>query len=322
LGDLAECSESDFQFVANFLSVCPRLIWSQLRRRVGWKMLLLSAAWDGYVLGAVVAFFSAAFLNQGAGSWARLIAVWTVWVTGAALSVVYSPAGQPNPWNLRGWAKAFIVAAGVAIALRVPLIGVLAGLSAVVVLRIVLWLVLSMPWVKVGVLQQPLSAETVSEQAHALQRGIWWRNARESLVAMILLALQAREILTTEDNFDRAGAAFLMAGLIFVIYFLHFHANSRPIPQGDTQAILQFHCRELKRQRGILRAVPFWYLMPFVPGMLIQIFSNSRGVSGLWAVAGVAVVFAIVWRLNLWGAALLDRQLQAATALQEKFQEA
>jgi hypothetical protein len=248
--------------------------------------------------------------------------VWAVWVTGAALSVVYGPAGQPNPWNIRGWAKALTAAVGVAIALGVPLIGVAAGLVAVVVVRTVLWLVLSMPWVKMGALQQPLSMETVPEHARVFQRGIWWRNVRESSVALVLLLIQAGEILGSQDAFERVGTAFLMAGLVFVICFLHFRANPRSVPAGDIQTILQFHCRELARQRDILRAVPFWYLMPFVPGMSLQIFSNSRGVSGLGALAGIAIVFAIIWRLNIWGASWLDRQLQDATALQQKLREA
>src|SRR5688572_7654100 len=165
-GDLTECSESDLQFLANSVSVVPGLIWSQLRRRIGWKLLVLSAAWDGYVLGFVLAFFNAAFLDQGAWSWTRLAAVWFVWVGGAALSVVYGPAGQPTPWNVRGWAKAFIAAFGVAIAFRVPLIGTLAALSAIVVVRAALWTVLTLPWVKLGALSQPLSLDTLPEHAH------------------------------------------------------------------------------------------------------------------------------------------------------------
>ena len=317
-GDLAECSESDFQYLTNFLSVLPGLIWSQLRRRIGWKLLLLSGAFDGYVLGAVLAFFNAAFLDQGAWSWVRLAGVWIVWVAGAALSVVYGPSGTPNPWNVRGWAKALIASFGVAIAFQVPLIGTLAGLGAVVVLRTVLWLVLSLPWVNVGVLQQPLSPETLPEHARVFQSGIWWRNARESFFAIILIVLQTSEIWGSQDTGERAARGFLLAGLLFVVYFLHFRANSRSVPEGDVKTVLHFHCRELARQRDILRAVPFWYLMPFVPGMLLQIFSNSRGVSGLGALAGLAVVFGVIWRLNAWGAEILDRQLHDATALQQK----
>src|SRR5688572_8151114 len=164
-GDLTECSESDLQFLANSVSVVPGLIWSQIRRRIGWKLLVLGAAWDGYVLGAVLAYFNAAFLDQGAWSWARLAAVWLVWVSGAALSVVYGPVGQPNPWNVRGWAKALVAAFAVAVAFRVPLIGTLAALGTVVVIRIALWVLLTLPWVKLGALQQPLSLETIPEQA-------------------------------------------------------------------------------------------------------------------------------------------------------------
>jgi hypothetical protein len=55
--------------------------------------------------------------------------------------------------------------------------------------------------------------------------------------------------------------------------------------------------------------------------MLLQIYSNFRGVSGGGALAGVAIVFVVIWRLNVWGAAMLDRQLQDATALQQKLAE-
>jgi hypothetical protein len=315
LGDLAECSESNLEFLTNLASVLPGVIRSQLRRRIGWKAFIFGAAVDAYVLGAVQAYFHAPFLDQGLWSWARLGTVWAAWIAGAALAAAYRPEGQSNHWSFRGWIKAAIVATGMAVALRVPVAGVVVALGTIIAFWSMLILVLSMPWLKMETLQQPLVLDKVPERARIFQRGIWWRNARESIVAVFLVVGQGSQILRIKDISEGLEPFLLLAGVLFIIYYLHFRANSRSVPDGDVATVLRFHCHELKRQRDILRTVPLWYLFPLVPGMIVGVLGNDRGASGLVGLFGIAGIFALVWGLNAWGAKWLDSQLQEANAL-------
>jgi hypothetical protein len=203
----------------------------------------------------------------------------------------------------------------VAVALRVPIAGIAVALSAIVAFWSVFILVIQMPWLKMETLQQPLSLDKVPDRARTFQRGIWWRNARESAVGGFLVVMQSLQLLRVKEPAEALESFLLLPGVLFIIYYLHFRANSRPVPEGDVAKVLRFHCHEIKRQRDILRAVPLWYLLPLVPGMMVSVLGNDRGASGLIGLAGIAGIFAVVWVLNFWGAKWLDAQLQEANAL-------
>jgi hypothetical protein len=79
----------------------------------------------------------------------------------------------------------------------------------------------------------------------------------------------------------------------------------------DPLGLLAFHQRELARQRDILRAVPYWYLAPFVPGMVVSAVSkwDTAGANTIGALVVVLTIFGLVWRLNVAGANWLDRKV-------------
>ena len=111
-----------------------------------------------------------------------------------------------------------------------------------------------------------------------------------------------------------------IAGMLFIIWFLHFRAGSRAVPgQAEAKDVLRFHQREIARQRDILRAVPLWYLLPFVPGMVAIAANKWETSSAAGALIGVPIiigVFALIWRLNVWAARWLDRELHKVDALE------
>ncbi len=112
----------------------------------------------------------------------------------------------------------------------------------------------------------------------------------------------------------------LIAGMLFIIWFLYFRAGSRAVPEhAEAKDVLRFHQRELARQRDVLRAVPLWYLLPFVPGMVAIAANKWETSSAAGALIGVPViigVFAVIWRLNVWAARGLDRELHKVDALE------
>jgi hypothetical protein len=148
------------------------------------------------------------------------------------------------------------------------------------------------------------------------QSGIWWRNLRESLAAVVVLAFQVPDLLEAVDPMVRLSKFVLIAGVLFVIGYLNLVARPRALPEaerGDT--IIRFHRAELVRQRNILRSVPLWYLFPFVPGLVLGVFAERKEGESVFGLAILAVVFALVWWLNRYGASYLDKQIQQVDAL-------
>ena len=81
--------------------------------------------------------------------------------------------------------------------------------------------------------------------------------------------------------------------------------------------MLQFHRREIVRQRDMLRAVPYWYLLPLVPGMIVTLAAKADSAAGaLVAVPVVGVIFMFVWWLNAAAARFLESQLRQVEALE------
>jgi hypothetical protein len=311
LGDLAECSRSSGDYARNLLSILPRVVWSQVRRRATMGGIAFNAVLTGVLL--LAQRFPASFF---ATSWSvpRLAVPWAIWVCGVALAAAYGPRTQPYALNWRVFAAFAAIAIAAAAILDVPLLRVVTGFG----ITFGLILVLSMPWLK-QTAPPALSPETLLTHARNFQRGIWWRNARESAACLLVIAFNVRSLARAETPLQVAGHALLIAGVLFIMGYLHLLAASRAVPDGtDAKTLWRFHRHELVRQRDILRAIVWWYLAPFVPGMVVLGAARwDRGAAP--ALVGLVVVmflFGFVRQLNLWGAKFLDGELAKVEALE------
>lgn len=310
LGDLAESSLSTPAYLRNLVSILPRVIWSQIRRRATLGGIVFNAMLTAFALVACQRFPQPPIFAE----WIRLGAPWAIWVTGCALSSAYGPRDKPAWWKGKVLIATALATLASAAWFGVPLAGVIMALGVVFATL----LMFSLPFRNHGTLA-PLSLDTLSDHACLFQKMIWWRNARESLAAVVVLMLNTRDLWRADSQMARTGHALLIAGMLFIIWFLHVRAGSRTVPgHADTKDVLRFHQREIARQRDVLRAVPLWYLLPFVPGM-IAIGASKWETSAGGALIGVPAIigiFVLVWLLNVWGARWLDRQLHNVDALE------
>ena len=313
LGDLAECSRGGAEYRRNLVSILPRVIWSQIRRRAKIAGVIFHAILTAGALLAFQGIFKSPLLSEPWGP-LRLSAIWGIWVFGCALAAAYGPREKPTSWSRPVFLGTIAAALGAAVVLGVPFAPVAAALGATYGMV----LLLSMPWLARTV-PPPLSVDTLPAHAHQFQRVIWWRNARESLACVVVIAFNVRDLWPAEGTLDALGHLLIVAGVAFVMGFLHFRAQSRRVPaDADVKAVWRFHRREIARQRDILRSIVWWYLMPFVPGFIVTMASKWRG-GGPSTVIGLLIVMAVfvaVWRLNLWGARRLDGELQKVDALE------
>ncbi len=146
------------------------------------------------------------------------------------------------------------------------------------------------------------------------------RNLVEYIACIVVIAGFTPVLLHQGSWMMRAGAGLIMAATIFVAWQLHRRASAAPLPVSG-EALVDFHRRELIRQREALQSIAVWYLGPFVPGMVMLLLGRwfqahaphrPLGFDHLIIfLAGVivALIWLGVWLLNQWGAERLQRRI-------------
>lgn len=161
--------------------------------------------------------------------------------------------------------------------------------------------------------------QLVIDQAEKFQRKIRFRNLTEYVACAGLVAWAASFTLrSAAPPVIKAGVVLIALGGLAVTAILRLrgHAATRELSlTAPTREALGWHRSELVRQRDLLRAVPLWYLGPFVPGVATTLVGGwltnpGQGLRVALSAAFVALVFAGVALLNLRGARKLDQQIE------------
>lgn len=165
-----------------------------------------------------------------------------------------------------------------------------------------------------------ISLEEFRNKMHRFERKIFWRNLREYVAGAVVLAAFGYYEWRFPALLLRIGSTLTIIGTLYVMYQLHRRASSRPSPaELGLKPCIEYHRRELERQRDALRAVWSWYLLPFVPGMIVffagMMANQVKAHPGLFLptvigygvpAAIVAALFFAVWKLNQWSAKKLQ----------------
>lgn len=162
-----------------------------------------------------------------------------------------------------------------------------------------------------------MSLGELRSRAEKFQRRVRGRNMREYVAAIVIVLWFGLYVFILPGIVTKTGSALIILAALYVAWQLHRRGSARTPPVADSvMAHLDFHRRELIRQRDALRSVATWYLAPFLPGfatMLIGIALHSPMKSvwlGVSVTAGLCViVFGAIWQLNRWGAARLQKQI-------------
>lgn len=160
------------------------------------------------------------------------------------------------------------------------------------------------------------------------ERTIGRRNLVEYIAAALVIVLFAYYAWVFPVLLLRIGCVLLILGTAYVVYQLHRRASARPAPADmGLRNCIDFQRAELVRQRDALNAVWSWYLLPFLPGMLVfliglfhftmqvtqaagRAFHTGAAVAGFGLVAGcVALVFLAIWQLNRSAAKKLQNEI-------------
>ena len=165
-----------------------------------------------------------------------------------------------------------------------------------------------------------MSLAEIHQKARKLERGVRWRNAREYVASVVVIAGFSPVLFHRDSWMMQAGAALIIAATILVAWRMHRQASARAVPEIG-EALRDFHREELVRQRDALRSVGVWYMAPFAPGMILLMMgrwfqSHVEGRSlamdhlGILLASGfVVLVFGGIWWLNQLGAGRLQREI-------------
>jgi len=176
-----------------------------------------------------------------------------------------------------------------------------------------------------------ISPEELSRKMHKFDRRIFWRNLREYVAGAFVVVCFGFYEWKLPGLLLRIGSGLIIAGTIYAMVQLHRRASVRSAPADlGLRPCIEFHRRELERQRNALLGIWSWYLLPFAPGFVV-FFLGTMVSQWRWHPAGmshlamgygillgmVGAVFFGIAKLNQRAAAKLQVQIDEMRKLGE-----
>jgi len=169
-------------------------------------------------------------------------------------------------------------------------------------------------WQNQNVEPVQMSLEEIRQKAEKFQKRVRNRNLREYVASLVVIGCFGYYFWKFPDL--RLGSALILAATVYIVYQLHSRGEAKAVPASlGLGTCLEFHRRELERQRDLVRDVWKWYLLPFVPGLVaFLVVPLLRQPPHKWILAApfvvlCAIFFYGIWRLNLRAADRLQRQI-------------
>ncbi|MBV7259977.1 hypothetical protein [Erythrobacter crassostreae] len=164
-------------------------------------------------------------------------------------------------------------------------------------------------------------------RANAFERRIRFRNVTEYVAGgFVALACGAAAVAAFWKGEPLIGIsmALVVAGSLFVMWSLHKRGSN--LTRRPEDPCITHLRRQYQRQYDALRAVPKWYLGPFIPGMLmfyavttVEVAESNGWAEALSGIVGPAsatiAIFGGVALANWWAARSLKAKISSLDAL-------
>jgi hypothetical protein len=167
-----------------------------------------------------------------------------------------------------------------------------------------------------------MSAQEVRGLAEKFERTISRRNRREYAASAFVVVWFSVWAWFAESAVVALGCWLVVLAALWVVFHLHRGGTARrPAGEQEVMSGLEFLRSELVRQRDLLRSVWWWYLLPFVPGMLLILVGYSLEQPGRWDLLALGifatVTFVGIGLLNQRVARKLQRRLDDLDAVRK-----
>jgi len=169
------------------------------------------------------------------------------------------------------------------------------------------------------------SLEEVRKGADKLYRHVKWRNRIEYAACVLVVIVGTFRVFTWPHILHKVGFAMLVAAAIYAPWQLHRRASAVSPEKALGMPLYAFLRGQLVRQRDALKNILWWYVMPFLPGIVLVFVANGLDpeveaagppIWARWAaIGGILLVFGFVWWINKVGARRLQKRIDEIDAL-------
>jgi purine-cytosine permease-like protein len=174
-----------------------------------------------------------------------------------------------------------------------------------------------------------LSLEEIRKKARKFHGQIGRRNLREYIAVVVVVLGYGFYVFHYHDFLMRLGSILTITGALYVAYQLHRKGSAKTLPEDcGFECCVDFHRRELERQRDALRSVWWWYLGPLVPGLAVftigqELAKPPRHPQHHWIgfavyVAILVLIFVGVWWLNQMAVRFLQKQIDELNGIRTR----
>jgi len=152
-------------------------------------------------------------------------------------------------------------------------------------------------------------------EAQSFQDRIRRRNTREYFASSVTILIFVLEILFIPFPLPvRVALLLWIAAIVNFMFQIRKRGSQRALPEDLGASCLDFHRRELERQRDGLESFWRWGLLPAVPGTVVLVISIAFARPGAWIVSLIFTAFAVAFfiffaQLNRRAARRLQRKI-------------
>ena len=117
--------------------------------------------------------------------------------------------------------------------------------------------------------------EEVRKGADKFYRRIRRRNAIEYVACVVVVVAFTSYVFVLPHVLQKVGSAMIVLATFYVAWQLHRRASAEPPERAGTMPLLAFARAQMLRQRDALRSIFWWYILPFIPGLVVMSLGNG-----------------------------------------------
>lgn len=169
-----------------------------------------------------------------------------------------------------------------------------------------------------------LPLEEVRKGADKFYRAIRRRNLIEYVACVFVVVSFSAYVFVLPDVLQRIGSGLIVLATFYVARQLHRRGSAEAPEKAGAMPLYAFVRSQLVRQRDAVRSVFWWYLLPFLPGLVLMVVGSwnvrathpeGPGWRDAVGLTVVAAVFTGIWWLNQLAARKLQKRIDEIDVL-------